>query len=248
MKLLRSIYWVLFTLGTLFLAALYLPLFWYLGMRGQVKRREAVAWRFAHWWGRVVLRATGSTVKVSGAENIPDGQVIVMGNHQSYFDIMLMLGYINKPLSFIAKKELARLPLISQWMRHLGCLFLDRSQLRQATSVFQQAVEKVQKGWSMVIFPEGTRSHSADMAVFKKGSMKLPMRANVPIVPVSIDGTYKVFEGNGKRIGPAKINLIISPPITTDFYAEAGSGQVAEMVRERVTLGLASAEKQEENG
>lgn len=230
------------------MAALYLPLFWYLGMRGQVKRREAIAWRFAHWWGRVVLRATGSTVKVSGAENVPDGQVIVMGNHQSYFDIMLMLGYINKPLSFIAKKELARLPLISQWMRHLGCLFLDRSQVRQATAVFQQAVEKVQKGWSMVIFPEGTRSHSADMAAFKKGSMKLPMRANVPIVPVSIDGTYKVFEGNGKRIGPAKIKLVISPPITTDFYAEAGSGQVAELVRERVALGLAYAEKQEENG
>lgn len=230
------------------MAALYLPLFWYWGMRGQVKRREAIAWRFAHWWGRVVLRATGSTVKVSGAENVPDGQVIVMGNHQSYFDIMLMLGYINKPLSFIAKKELARLPLISQWMRHLGCLFLDRSQVRQATAVFQQAVEKVQKGWSMVIFPEGTRSHSADMAAFKKGSMKLPMRANVPIVPVSIDGTYKVFEGNGKRIGPARINLVISPPITTDLYAEAGSGQVAELVRERVALGLAYAEKQEKNG
>src|SRR5690554_2319825 len=205
MKIIRSLYWVIFTLASLLLAGLYLPYFWYLDRRGQSRKREEIAWNFAHWWGRIVLGATGSKVTVRGKENVPPGPVVVMGNHQSCFDIMLVLGYIDKPLAFIAKKELARLPLISQWMKFLGCLFLDRRDVRQAAQVFQRAVEAVRNGWSMVIFPEGTRSRSAEMREFKKGSMKLPVRANVPIVPISIDGTYKVYEGNGSMIGSADI-------------------------------------------
>lgn len=240
-KLLRSIYWVVFTLGALFLAGLHLPLFWYLDWRGQQKRKEAIAWKFAHWWGRVVLGATGSKVVVSGSEHIPLGPVVLMGNHQSYFDIMLMLGYVDKPLAFIAKQELTKLPLIKQWMGHLGCLFLDRNDIRQASKVFQQAVEKLQGGSSMVIFPEGTRSRSADIAAFKKGSMKLPIRANVPIVPISIDGTYKIYEGNGSRIGPALIKLVISPPVLPDIYTREGSSGIAELVLTRVEQGLEAA-------
>jgi len=238
LKIVRSLFWVLFTLGTLFLAALYLPLFWYLDLRGKQQRKEKIAWGFAHWWGRVVLWATGSKVKVSGIANIPPGPVVVMGNHQSYFDIMLMLGYVEKPLSFIAKKELIKVPLISPWMTHLGCLFLDRRDVRQASQIFQLAVKKVQGGWSMVIFPEGTRSRSNELGEFKKGSMKLPIRANVPIVPVSIDGTFKIFEGNGNRIGPAKVVLNIFPPIMPQQYPDLDSGQVAEIVRDRVVHGL----------
>lgn len=238
MKIIRSLYWLFFTIGTLLLAALYIPLFWYLNLRGKGHRREEIAWDFAHWWGRVVLAATGSKVTLRGVENVPPGPVVVMGNHQSYFDIMLLLGYIDKPLAFIAKKELARFPLISQWIRYLGCLFLDRSNVRQAAVVFQNAVDKVQNGSSMVIFPEGTRSRSADINEFKKGSMKLPMRAKAPILPVSIEGTYKAFEGNGYRIGPAQIDLVILPPIMPQDYEGLGTGQVADLVREKVCLGL----------
>lgn len=238
MKVIRSLYWVIFTLFTLFLAALYIPWFWFLEKRGRQQQREEIAWRFGHWWGRVVLGATGSKVTVFGGENIPEGPVVVMGNHQSYFDIMLMLGYINKPLAFIAKKELARWPLISQWIRYLGCLFLNRKDVRQAALIINEAVQKVQNGSSMVIFPEGTRSRSAEMAAFKNGSMKLAVRANVPIVPVSIEGTYKAFEGNGYRIGPARITLTISPAILPGDYANLGTGQVAELVRTKIEQGL----------
>lgn len=233
-KVLKSIIWVFYTLGTLLVAGLYIPYLLYLEWRGLRRRREEVAWSFARWWGRAVLAATGSRVTVRGKENVPPGPVVVMGNHQSCFDIMLVLGYIDKPLAFIAKKELARLPLISQWMKFFGCLFLDRRDVRQAAQVFQRAVEAVRNGWSMVIFPEGTRSRSAEMREFKKGSMKLPVRANVPIVPISIDGTYKVYEGNGSMIGSADITLTISPPILPKDYAGMGTAQLAQMVQQKV--------------
>lgn len=238
MKLARTIFWVIYTVGTLLVAALYIPLMWYLRIRGNLSRKERLAWKFGHWWGRVVLGATGSKVKVIGSENIPSGPVVVMGNHQSYFDIMLVLGYIDKPLGFIAKKELARLPLIRQWMQYLGCLFLDRKDIRQAARVFQQAVAQIKDGWSMVIFPEGTRGDSKILADFKKGSMKLALRAQAPILPVSITGTHDVFEGNGKRIGPADITLAISPPIFSEEYQGLSSSQVSALVLDRVKQGL----------
>lgn len=238
MKLIRTIYWILFATGSLLLAGVYLPYLWYLERWGRNQRRDEIIWKFAHWWGRVVLGATGSKVTVRGAENIPSGSVVVMGNHQSYFDIMLVLGYIDKPLAFIAKKELARAPIVAPWVRQMGGIFLDRKDVRQAARVFQQAVEKVKGGYSMVIFPEGTRSRSAEMGDYKKGSMKLPLRAEAPIVPVSIDGTYKVFEGNGYRIGSTDIILTIAPPIMPQDYAGKSTSAVAEMVREQVEGGL----------
>ena len=233
MKLIR-----IFALGTLFVAALYLPFFWYLGLRGQIRRREKLAWAFAHWWGRALIWATGSRVQVSGTENIPPGPVVVMGNHQSLFDIMLVLGYIDKPLAFIAKKELAKYPVFSSWMNYLGCLFLDREDIRQAVMVFQQAVEQVKSGWSMVIFPEGTRSCSVALAPLKNGSMKLPLRGQVPIVPISINGTYKAYEGNGYRIGSADISLAIAKPIFPEEFAGLGTKEIADLVRKKIEQGL----------
>lgn len=238
MKFMRSLYWLLFTVATLLLASLYIPLFWYLTLRGKLRRKEELAWGFTHWWGKVVLRATGSTVKIIGTENIPQGSVVVMSNHQSYFDVMLMLGYIDKPIAFIAKKELKKYPLISHWMGYVGCIFLDRKDVRQAVKVFQQAVDRVKSGWSMVIFPEGTRSGSATMGEFKRGSMKLPIRAGVPIVPVSINRTYKVYEGNGKWIGSAEITMVISPAIPTNGLSDSDSGKLADMVKESIVTGL----------
>lgn len=238
MKLIRTIYWIVFAAVTLLLVSVNLPYFWYLNLRGQQRKREKVAWKFAHWWGRVALNATGSKVTVRGSDNFPPEPVVIMGNHQSYFDIMLILGYIDRPLAFIAKQELVRVPLFATWMRQVGCVFLDREDMRQAARVFQVAVKKIQEGCSMVIFPEGTRSRKAEMDEFKRGSMKLALRAKAPIVPISIDGTYKIFEGNGYRIGPADIKLVVSAPIFPHDYAEKGTTAVADMVQTAVDQGL----------
>lgn len=238
MKLLKTLAYAFFALILILWAFCYLPLFWFLDLIKRAETKEKLAWRFARRWGRLMILGTGSKVEVVGKENLPPGSVVVMGNHQSAFDIMLMLGYIDKPLAFIAKKETAKYPIVSSWMRHLGCLFLDRRDVRQAVKVIAQGVDLLKNGASMVIFPEGTRSRGDDILPFKKGSLKLALRSQVPIVPVSISGTYMIFEANNNRVTPAKVRLVIHPPVPTDGSAGDDTTTVSEAVRQHIIKGI----------
>lgn len=237
MKLLRTIYWLFAAFFATLLGAFCLPVFWFLNIIGRKGLRQKLAYKYAHWWGKVVLAATGSKVTVRGGDNIPPGPVVFMANHLSVFDTMLLLGFLDKPLAFVAKKELARVPVINSLMRHVGCLYLDRQDIRQAVEIINRAAEQVRNGLSMVIFPEGTRSLTGEMAEFKSGSMKLAIKANVPIVPVTIQGTRNIYEGNGYRIGPSQISLLVMSPIMPGDYGEMGTSRVAKMVREMVGEG-----------
>ncbi len=237
MKLLRTLYWIIIAFLATLLGAFCLPVFWFLNITGCKSRRQKLASRYAHWWGRTVLAATGSKVTVKGIKHIPPGPVVFMANHLSIFDTMLLLGYIDKSVAFVAKKELARVPVVNSLMRHVGCLYLDRQDIRQAVEIINLAAEQVRNGLSMVIFPEGTRSQTGEMAEFKSGSMKLAMKAHVPIVPLRIQGTRNIYEGNGYRIRPSQISLLVSPPIMPGDYEEMGTNRVAKMVREMVEEG-----------
>lgn len=158
-----------------------------------------------------------------------------MANHLSLFDIMLLLGYIAKPIAFMAKKELAKVPVIRSLMGEVGCLYLDREDVRQAVKVFRRGAEQVRKGLSMVIFPEGTRSLTGSIGDFKSGSMKLAIKADVPIVPAAIYGTGDIFKD--KKITPTKIFLQVMPSISPDEYQEMGSTTLATRVRDVVAEG-----------
>lgn len=178
---------------------------------------------------------------VSGDNRLPPGPVVIMGNHQSIFDIMLLLGYVDKPIAFIAKIETKSYPVINIWMKYLKCLFLNRGDLRQSTRVFQQAVDQLRLGVSsLVIFPEGTRSRSGKMGEFKRGSMKLPLRSNVPIVPVALDGTLWVFEGNGKIVAPSTVRLHLCQALHPEDFAHLDTANISNLVQDRVSQGLAA--------
>lgn len=237
MKIVRTGYWFFIAVLATLLGGVYLPAFWLLKRLGKHSLHQRLVFKYSHWWGRVLMAASGSKVKVYGAETIPPGPVVFMGNHMGIFDIMLILGFLDRPLAFISKKELAKAPVVSNLMVHVGCLFLDRQDVRQAAKVFRQAVAKVKGGLSMVIFPEGTRSHTAEVADFKSGSMKLATKSNVPIVPIRIQGTDKAFENNGRRIGPAQISLQIMPAIMPDDYREMGTNNLAQKVHYLVKTG-----------
>lgn len=231
MKLLRTFYWLIAAIFATLLGAIRLPYYWFLKKTKRYELHQRLMHNYARWWGKVTMGATGSKVSVQGAETIPAGPVVFMANHLSAFDVMLFLGYIDKPLAFMAKKELAKAPIVSNLMGHVGCLFLDRKDARQAVRVFNLASEQIRRGHSMVIFPEGTRSKTGVVGDFKSGSMKLAMKANVPIVPVRVEGTDRVFENNGYRIGPAQISMTVLPPLLPAEYAEMGSNQVAKQVQ-----------------
>ena len=137
--------------------------------------------------------------------------------------------------AFVAKKELEKVPLLGYWMKLDGCLFLDRKDIKQSVGVIMQAADKLKEGMNMVIFPEGTRSKGGPVKEFKAGSFKPAIKAGVPIVPVTLDGTYKVIEGTPKYIiTPAEVNVVIHPPIETAGLSRAEIKELPERVRQQI--------------
>lgn len=198
---------------------------------GKIAERDEMVKLGVVTWGRDVVGLTGSTVEVSGEELIPqDTAVVFVGNHQGYLDIPVMLGFVNKPKAFISKIEILKIPLLSTWMKLMQCTFLDRKNPRQSIKAMQEAVETVKKGYSLVIFPEGTRSRGGPVAEFKAGSFKLALKAGVPIVPVTIDGTWRLFEEH-KRFQKGHVKVTVHPAIPTAGLSKEETALLPEKVR-----------------
>ena len=121
---------------------------------------------------------------------LPGEAVLFVSNHQGDFDIPIMLSVCGRDLAFVAKKELGKFPLVSNWMYLIGCIFLDRDNRRKQVGQIKQTVTNLQSGLSMVIFPEGTRSRGPVMLPFSKGSLNIADRAGVRIVPVTLKDSY----------------------------------------------------------
>lgn len=181
-----------------------------------------------------VMKRTKSTVEVNGMSKLPEEPVLFVANHQGLFDILLLLGYIDKPLGFIAKKEIKKLPIIASWMEQLKCVFIDRSNRRTALKVIEDGVESLQAGQSMVIFPEGTRSRGRTIQPFKSGSFRLATKANVPIVPLAIDGTYKILEQNEGKVQAAHVYLEVCDPIYPAQFHQMKPSEIAHFVQTRI--------------
>ncbi|MCC2251495.1 1-acyl-sn-glycerol-3-phosphate acyltransferase [Virgibacillus sp. AGTR] len=180
---------------------------------------------------RKVMKRTGSMVMVNGQEKLPKGPVLFVANHQGLFDILTLLGHLGKPVGFIAKKEIQKLPIIASWMELVHCVFIDRTDRRQSVKAIHQGIENLKSGHSMVIFPEGTRSRGSSLNPFKPGSFQLALKANVPIVPVAIDGTYQMFEERNGRISPSWVTLTIEDAIFPEEYNGKNSSEIAEQVQ-----------------
>lgn len=209
-----------------------------LAKNGKIAERDRLSTQVAQKWARSLVTFAGVEVTITGEEKIPSGPVLFVSNHQGNFDIPLLLGYINKPKAFIAKIELLKLPFISTWMTHLKCVFMDRSDIRQSLKVINQAAAYLKEGYSMVIFPEGKRSKSKTLGEFKHGSLKLALKAGVPIVPITINGSYKIMEQNGFIIKPAKVEIMISDPISTSSLDKEHAAELANKVRQIIEQGL----------
>ena len=165
---------------------------------------------------RMVFRLTGSTLTVKGLENIPDMPVLYVGNHRSYFDILV--GYTTVPtlLGFVAKKEMEKIPLLRTWMVNANCLFLDRKNIKEGLKTILQGIEKVKNGVSIWIFPEGTRNMNDDITEllpFKEGSLKIAEKSGCPVIPVAMTGTAEVLEKHFPFITPSHITVYYGKPI-----------------------------------
>lgn len=188
-------------------------------------------------WGKLMIFVTGNHVQVIDDQLVPEGPVLYVINHQSNFDIPVCMAYLPHYASFIAKIELAKIPMMSYWMRQMKCLFMDRKNMRQSLKIILEGIEMLKNGDSLVIFPEGTRAPMGDMLEFKPGSLKLGVKANVPIVPVTIKNTYKIFEEHN-RIRKADVSITFHKAIDTSTLSRKEINNLHNTVRETIKTTL----------
>lgn len=203
---------------------------------GDIENRDKVVFGIVPDWARFVFtKVTKSTVEVIGEEKLPkDRAVVFIGNHQGNMDIPLLFGFINKPMTFVAKAELGKIPLLADWMKLLQCTFIERKSPRKSVQAIHDAAEGVKKGYSQVIFPEGTRSKGGPHHEFKAGSFKLAFMSGAPIVPVTIDGTWRIYEGQKKIVKGNHVKLIIHDPIETAGLSKEEQSKIPAMVEQIV--------------
>ncbi len=205
---------------------------------GKRKTADLLINAMAGFFSRFVFTLFAIKVDVKGRENIPKaGNLCFISNHQGLADIPLIVGYIPKTVGFIAKKELNKVPILNIWMTAMKCVLIDRTNTRNAIQAINRAIDNIQNGHPMVIFPEGTRSRNAEMGSFKPGSFKLVTGSNCLAVPVTINGTYNLVETTGK-ITPSKISLTIHPPIDVSALTKEEKAKLSEQVEAIVKSAL----------
>lgn len=163
---------------------------------------------------RRMVKAAGATIEIKGKENLPaNGPVVYMATHKGLFDSPVMAILIeNEPVIFIGKEETKKMPVFGKWFEAMGCIYLARDDMKQSLQAILKGIDELKSGQSIVIFPEGTRMKGKEMGNFKAGSFKLATKANVPIVPIAIQNTYKVLEEK-KKIQKTTIYVNVGKPI-----------------------------------
>ncbi|MDD2366391.1 MAG: lysophospholipid acyltransferase family protein [Desulfuromonadaceae bacterium] len=194
----------------------------------------------ARAWAKLALALNMVKVSVSGAERLPNGPVIFMSNHQSNFDILAILSAMPRQCYWIAKKELFEIPVFGSSMRRGGYIPLDRGDGRKALQSLAEAASTIHKGKSVIMFPEGTRTQDGNLLPFKRGGFVLARKADVPVVPVTINGSGKINPAGLIRLYSGKIEIILHPPISfpSELRRVEAETWMMESVRDQIESGL----------
>lgn len=200
---------------------------------------RAYAWH-ARLWARLALALNGVNVTLAGTEHLPDGPVIFMSNHQSNFDIFSLLAAMPRQIHWIAKKELFDIPIFGPSMRRGGYIPLDRSDGRKALQSMDEAATTIHNGKSVVLFPEGTRTPDGNLLPFKRGGFILARKADVPVIPVTINGSGRINPAGEFRLFSGNINITLHPPVVAPSELRRSEAEtwMMESVRERIESAL----------
>ncbi len=187
-----------------------------------------------HMWAPTIFLLFGIKFTYSFDEELPDTPSIYIANHLSQLDIAAVVGSIPKGLFFVAKKELSYVPLLAQYMKVMGMIFVDRGNRENAIKSMEEAADKVSNGKNLVTFPEGTRSTSGQLLTFKKGSFIIAQKRNIPIVPMAIFGADKALKKGSFLVKAHPIHVHIGKCITPEEYHGMTHGALAEYCRNRI--------------
>ncbi len=163
---------------------------------------------------KMILFMAGVKLTVIGEEHVPKDQaVLYVGNHRSYFDVVMTYARCPRLTGYVAKIEMLRYPLLRSWMKNLYCLFLDRKDLKAGLKTILQGIDYIKNGISICIFPEGTRNHHDELLPFKEGSLKMAEKTGCPIIPMAITNSAEILEDHMPFIHSCHVILEYGEPI-----------------------------------
>ncbi len=199
--------------------------------KGQYERERRMILLAESRWGKRLCESLGINIEVTGRENLPkEGPVVYVSNHQSYADIPVHCAVLDTiQFGFVAKKELRNLPVYGPFIEDIRSVLIDRTNPKTSMKAILQGISYINDGFSLLIFPEGTRSKGDEMGEFHAGSLKLATKPEVPVVPVTMDGSYRAFEDNGMFKG-CNVKYTIHEPIVTKGMSREEKANLAERV------------------
>ncbi len=189
----------------------------------------------ARLWSWLILATTGVSVDVKGLDRLVAGTTyIFVSNHQSIYDIPVVFSSLPYQLRIIAKESLGSFPFLGWHLRRTGHLLVDRKNPDRA-GILRRWKALVDQGLSLIIFPEGTRSQTGRVGIFKAGSFLMAIEAGLPVVPLSVDGTRRVMRKGELTTRPGHATLVVHPPLETTGLTVSDARGFAQKVREIVS-------------
>ena len=189
--------------------------------------------RISSLWGRLLCMLNGIKVEIEGLEHIKRDQAqVFVANHQGYFDIFALSGFLPVQIRWVAKSSLFKIPFLGWAIAASGYIPVVRGNRKKSYQAFVATIEKLKAGNSIVIFPEGTRSEDGTIGPFKKGGLLLSVRSGAPLVPITLLGTGNIIRKGSGIIRPGRIQIVISPPISSQVVAEDKEENVLRTVRD----------------
>ncbi|MBQ3074431.1 MAG: 1-acyl-sn-glycerol-3-phosphate acyltransferase [Clostridia bacterium] len=191
-------------------------------------------------WGKMTMRLFKVDLHVTGRENLPQrGPVVYVSNHQAYGDIMVYCAVLDTvQFGFVAKNVLEKVPLYGGWIKRIRSVFMDRDDARASLRAIEEGIDLIRNGFSLLIFPEGTRAKGGPMKEFKKGSLRLATKPGVPVIPLTIEGSWRLFEEKGTAQHHMRVDVTIHPPIETAGMSRHEAAELPEKVEEIVRGGM----------
>lgn len=201
--------------------------------------------RIVQWAFRVILFICGVKLTVIGEENVPkDKAVLYIGNHRSYFDIIITYSRCPRLTGYISKDGVGKVPLLNTWMRRLYCLFLDRSDMKKGMKTILTGIEQINNGISMCIFPEGTRNKGEEeLLPFHAGSFKLAEKTGCPIIPMAITNSADILENHFPKVKATHVILQYGEPILPNELSKEDRKYLSSYVENEVRRMLKDNEK-----
>ena len=190
-------------------------------------------------WSRFGLAATGVNVRIIGREHIdPRQSYVIVANHLSHYDIWVLYGWLGIDIRWVAKIELRSLPVVGIACVALGHVFIDRSDRQKAIASLDRAREQIIRGTSIIFFPEGTRSRSGELRPFKKGAFRMAADLDLPVLPITLDGTFDVLRPGSPWVHPGEVVVTIHPPLAASGTGEEALTELEQKSRAAIASAL----------